>query len=36
MGQQMDYQVGFTPEEWFSGKDPQLDKAVDVLLKQAN
>lgn len=36
MGQQMDYKVDLTPEDFFAGRDPQLDKAVDVLMKQAN
>jgi len=35
MGQEMDYPVNYTPEEFFAGKDPQLDKAIEVLLKQA-
>ncbi|MBN9502503.1 MAG: PD40 domain-containing protein [Armatimonadetes bacterium] len=36
MGQQMDYTVGITPEEYFAGKDPQLDKAIEVLRKQVD
>lgn len=34
MGQEPDYRVDITPEEYFAGKDPQLDKAIEVLLKQ--
>lgn len=34
MGQEPDYKVDITPEEYFAGKDPQLDKAIEVLLKQ--
>jgi tricorn protease len=34
MGQVPDYEVNITPEEYFAGKDPQLDKAIEVLLKQ--
>jgi len=30
-----DYDVQISPEEYFAGKDPQLDKAIEVLLKQA-
>ena len=33
LGQEPDYKVDITPEEYFAGKDPQLDKAIDVLLK---
>lgn len=29
-----DYDVQITPEQYFSGKDPQLDKAIEVLLSQ--
>lgn len=32
MGQQPDVKVDITPEQYFSGKDPQLDKAIEVLL----
>ncbi|MFY9234150.1 MAG: S41 family peptidase [Fimbriimonadaceae bacterium] len=32
MGQQMDFKVDITPEEFFAGKDPQLDKAIQVLM----
>lgn len=32
MGQQPDYKVDITPEQYFSGVDPQLDKAIDVLM----
>jgi Tol biopolymer transport system component/C-terminal processing protease CtpA/Prc len=34
MGQQPDFNVDITPEEYFAGKDPQLDKAIEVLMKQ--
>ncbi len=33
-GQVPDYDVDITPEEYFAGKDPQLDKSIDVLLSQ--
>ncbi len=32
MGTQPDYKVDITPEQYFSGADPQLDKAIEVLL----
>lgn len=32
MGQQPDYKVDITPEQYFSGVDPQLDKAIEVLM----
>ncbi len=32
MGQQPDYKVDITPEQYFSGADPQLDKAIEVLM----
>ncbi len=32
MGCQPDYKVDITPEQYFSGIDPQLDKAIEVLL----
>lgn len=35
MGQEPDYKVDITPEEYLSGKDPQLDKAIEVLLAKA-
>lgn len=35
MGQTMDYTVGLSPEDFFANRDPQLDKAIEVLLKQA-
>ncbi|MFN8220301.1 MAG: S41 family peptidase [Fimbriimonadales bacterium] len=34
MGQEPDYRVDITPEQFFRGEDPQLDKAIDVLLRQ--
>ena len=34
MGQQPDFEVDITPEQYFSGIDPQLDKSIEVLLKQ--
>jgi C-terminal processing protease CtpA/Prc len=33
-GEKPDIQIWLTPEEWLSGKDPQLDKAVEMLLPQ--
>jgi tricorn protease len=35
MGQQPDYKVDISPADYFAGRDPQLDKAIEVLLKQA-
>lgn len=35
MGTQPDYKVDISPEQYFAGIDPQLDKAIDVLMKQA-
>ncbi|MCB8933232.1 MAG: PD40 domain-containing protein [Chthonomonadaceae bacterium] len=32
MGQEPDFKVDITPEEFFAGKDPQIDKAIEVLL----
>jgi tricorn protease len=32
MGQQPDFKVDITPEQYFSGQDPQLDKAIEVLM----
>lgn len=34
MGQQPDYKVDITPADYFAGRDPQLDKAIEVLVKQ--
>ncbi len=34
LGQVPDYAVNITPEQYFAGEDPQLEKAVEVLLKQ--
>lgn len=34
-GQQPDYRVDYTVEDYMNGVDPQLDKAIEVLLKQA-
>lgn len=34
MGTQPDYKVDITPEQYFSGVDPQLDKAIDVLMSK--
>jgi tricorn protease len=31
-GQKPDYEVDLTPEEFYAGKDPQLDKAIEVLM----
>ena len=35
MGQQPDYDVDITPEQYFAGQDPQMDKAIEILMKQA-
>jgi tricorn protease len=32
MGTQPDFKVDITPEQYFSGVDPQLDKAIEVLM----
>lgn len=32
MGQTPDYRVDISPEDFFAGRDPQLDKAIEVLL----
>ncbi|CAN5574964.1 S41 family peptidase [soil metagenome] len=34
MGQVPDYDVDITPEQYMAGIDPQLDKAIEVLLKE--
>lgn len=34
MGQQPDQKVDITPEEFFAGKDPQLERAIETLLRQ--
>jgi Tol biopolymer transport system component/C-terminal processing protease CtpA/Prc len=34
MGQKMDYEVPYGPDDFFGNRDPQLDKAIEVLLKQ--
>jgi len=34
MGQVPDYRVDITPEDYFAGRDPQLDKAIEVLMSQ--
>lgn len=33
-GQLPDYDVDITPDEYFAGKDPQIDKSIEVLLGQ--
>jgi len=33
-GEKPDVQVWLTPEEWLTGKDPQLQKAIEMLLPQ--
>ena len=33
VGEQPDFKIGMTPEDWISGRDPQLDKAIELLLK---
>jgi tricorn protease len=35
MGQEPDVDVEITPEQYFAGQDPQLDKAIEILMKQA-
>ncbi len=32
IGEQPDYQVPLTPEDWFNDRDPQLDKAIELLI----
>jgi len=32
-GEKPDYTVPFPPEDWIAGRDPQIDKAIQVLLK---
>jgi len=34
-GEKPDVQVPLTPDDWLKGRDPQLDKAIDVLMAQA-
>jgi tricorn protease len=34
MGQQPDIKVDITPEQYFNGQDPQLDRAIDELMKK--
>lgn len=34
-GEVPDFDIEITPEQYFAGQDPQLDKAIDVLFKQA-
>jgi tricorn protease len=34
MGQQPDVNVDISPEDYFAGRDPQLDKAIEILMKQ--
>ncbi len=34
IGEVPDHKVDWTPEEFFSGKDPQLDKAIEVLMSR--
>jgi C-terminal processing protease CtpA/Prc len=34
MGTQPDVKVDITPAQYFSGVDPQLDKAIEVLLSK--
>lgn len=33
-GEKPDVQIPFSPDDWFSGKDPQLDKAIEMLIKK--
>jgi hypothetical protein len=35
MGQKMDYEVAFSWDDYSANRDPQLDKAIEVLMKQA-
>ena len=30
-GEKPDFQVELTPEDWLANRDPQLDKAIDLL-----
>ena len=32
MGQQPDFEVDITPEQYFAGQDPQLDKSIEILM----
>lgn len=34
MGEEPDFEVEISPEQYFAGQDPQLDKAIEVLLKK--
>jgi len=34
MGQQPDFRIVLTNEDYFAGRDPQLDKAIDVLMEK--
>jgi Tol biopolymer transport system component/C-terminal processing protease CtpA/Prc len=34
-GEKPDVKIWMTPEEWLSGKDPQLDKAIEMLLHRS-
>lgn len=36
LGQEPDVKVDITPEEYFSGKDPQLDRAIEILMRSIN
>lgn len=33
-GEQPDVRVGLSPEDWLAGRDPQLDKAIELLLAE--
>jgi tricorn protease len=32
-GERPDVQVWLSPEDWLAGRDPQLDKAIEMLMK---
>ena len=34
LGEKPDVQVWLTPDDWLAGRDPQLDKALELLLKR--
>jgi tricorn protease len=36
LGQEPDVKVDITPEDYFSGKDPQLDRAIEILMRSVN
>jgi C-terminal processing protease CtpA/Prc len=34
MGQKPDYEIPWSDEDYFAGRDPQLDKALELLIKR--